>query len=219
MTGRDPVERSTRQLIEDGRARQEAMAGVDAVLAAVRGTAYDEHGSVRVTVDGRGKLLDLWLRQDAVRWGPQRLGALIVAVADAALAQATQAGYNKLGPILGDSMTQAIELLSGRAAPARRDTRPGITAEEFQRRRDERMHARSAGAPAAEGDGVPGGQPAPGAGTIGGQAHPAAGQVAPSGATTAAGRADDGRGRAGADDGFDPDDPLAFDLSSLRSDR
>ncbi|MBM7770150.1 DNA-binding protein YbaB [Actinokineospora baliensis] len=219
MTERVPVERSTRQLIDDGRARQEAMAGVDEVLASVTGTAYDEYGSVRVTVDGRGKLLDLWLRQDAVRWGPQRLGELIVAVSDAALAQATQAGYNKLGPILGDSMTHAIEVLSGRAAPARRDTGPGITAEEFQRRRDERMHAQQGGPRADEDGEVPTGQWAPGAGTIGGQAHPAPGGTAPSAARGADERAGDGRGPAGADDGFDPDDPLAFDLSSLRSDR
>ncbi|GAA3017935.1 YbaB/EbfC family nucleoid-associated protein [Actinokineospora globicatena] len=220
MTERVPVERSTRQLIADGRARQEAMANVDTVLASVQGTAYDTHGSVRVTVDGRGKLVDLWLRADAVRWGPEQLGRLVVAVADAALAQATQAGYNKLGPILGDSMTQAIEVLSGRAAPARRDAGPGITAEEFQRRRDERMHARQGGSHAG---GDTGGQPTPGAGTIGGQAHPAAAAGGRGGPGDAAARTGDGPGRPGstgrADDGFDPDDPLSFDLSSLRSDR
>ncbi|SER81420.1 YbaB/EbfC family nucleoid-associated protein [Actinokineospora terrae] len=223
MTDRVPVERTTRQLIEDGRARQEALANVDTILASVQGTAYDNYGSVRVTVDGRGKLVELWLRQDAVRWGPEQLGSLIVAVADAALAQATQAGYNKLGPILGDSMTQAIEMLSGRAAPARTGSGPGITAEEFQRRRDERMHAQwdrsPAGGPSTGDGGGPAGQDAPGAGTIGGQAHPAAGAAPAGGTASAAARAGDGRGGDAADDGFDPDDPLSFDLSSLRSDR
>ncbi|MBC6448497.1 YbaB/EbfC family nucleoid-associated protein [Actinokineospora xionganensis] len=171
MTGREPIRRSTKQLIEDGRARQEAMANIDTVLAGVRGTAYDNHQSVRVTVDGRGKLLELWLRQDAVRWGADQLGRLIVMVARAAMDQATQAGYNKLGPILGDNMTYAIELISGRSAPARNPQAGGISAEEFQRRRDERM----ANGPT--------------------KAEPAE------------------------DDGFDPDDPLSFDLSSLRSDR
>jgi DNA-binding protein YbaB len=171
MTEREPLRRSTRQLIEDGRARQEAMANIDTVLQGVRGTAYDNHQSVRVTVDGRGKLLELWLRQDAVRWGADQLGRLIVMVAEAAMDQATQAGYNKLAPILGDNMTQAIELISGRAAPARDPQASGISAEEFQRRRDERINAGAAA------------------------------------------------GKPPEDDGFDPDDPLSFDLSSLRSDR
>jgi hypothetical protein len=140
MTDRVPVERSTRQLIEDGRARQEALENVEKVLAEVTGTAVDQYQTVRVVVDGRGKLLDLWLRQDAVRWGPE-LGRLIVQVAHAALANATQAGYNRLAPLLGDNLTYAVELISGHAAPARRQGRPSITAEEFQRRRDERLAA------------------------------------------------------------------------------
>ena len=171
MTEREPLRRSTRQLIEDGRARQESLADIDTVLQGVHGTAYDQQQTVRVTVDGRGKLLELWLRQDAVRWGADQLGQLIVQVAQAAMDQATQAGYNKLAPLLGDNMTYAIELISGRAAPARDSRAGGITAEEFQRRRDERMNA---GDPQQE---------------------------------------------SAYDDGFDPDDPLSFDLSSLRSDR
>jgi DNA-binding protein YbaB len=140
MSDRVPVERSTRQVIEDGRARQEALAGVEKVLAEVTGTATDQWQTVRVTVDGRGRVLDLWLRQDAVRWGPE-LGRLIVQVAHAAMANATQAGYNRLGPLLGDNLTYAVELISGHPAPARRPGPPGITAEEFQRRRDERLAA------------------------------------------------------------------------------
>ena len=174
MTGeREPVERSTRQLIDDGLARQKALAGVDTVLEQVRGTATDNHQSVRVTVDGRGRLVELWLREDAVRWGADQLGRLIVLVAEAAMDQATQAAYNRLAPILGDGLTYAIEQLSGRPAPARQGS-GGITAEEFQRRRDERLR-RADGEVSARGPVV--------------------------------------------DDGFDPDDPLAFDLSSLRSDR
>ncbi|HVK22662.1 MAG TPA: YbaB/EbfC family nucleoid-associated protein [Actinokineospora sp.] len=173
MTEREPVRRSTKQLIEDGRARQEALAGIDTVLQGVRGTAWDNHQSIRVTVDGRGRLIELWLRPDAVRWGADQLGRLIVMVAQAAMDQATQAGYNKLAPILGDTMTYAIELISGRSAPARRPNVGGITAEEFQRRRDERLRS----------------------------------------------SADRSRGEPVEDDGFDPDDPLSFDLSSLRSDR
>ncbi|MDQ3578834.1 MAG: YbaB/EbfC family nucleoid-associated protein [Actinomycetota bacterium] len=174
MTEREPVERSTRQLIEDGRARQEALANIDTVLQGIRGTASDQHQSIRITVDGRGKLVELWLRQDAVRWGADQLGRLITQVAQAAMDEATQQGYNKLAPLLGDSMTYAIEQISGRAAPARRPDSSSITAEEFQRRRDERVAAGGGDGPAT---------------------------------------------RSTKADGFDPDDPLSFDLSSLRSDR
>ncbi|WP_424189588.1 YbaB/EbfC family nucleoid-associated protein [Actinokineospora sp. G85] len=173
MSEREVVERSTAQVIADGLARQKALEGVDAVLGQVRGTATDNHQSVQVTVDGRGKLIELWLRQDAVRWGADQLGRLIVLVAEAAMDQATQAAYNRLAPLLGDGMTYAIEQLSGRPAPARRDG-GGITAEEFMRRREERLRRAD-------------------------------------GSTSSRGQA--------ADDDWDPDDPLAFDISSLRSDR
>ncbi|MGX7827651.1 YbaB/EbfC family nucleoid-associated protein [Actinokineospora sp. 24-640] len=176
MNERVPVERTTQQLIDDGRARQEALAGVEKILEEVRGTAHDEYQTVRVTVDGRGRLLDLWLRQDAVRWGAD-LGRVIVHVAHAAMDDATQAGYNRLAPLLGDNLTYAMELVSGHAAPARREARPGITAEEFQRRRDERMAQQHQ------------------------QQRPGRREPDP--------RTDE----------FDPEDPLSFDVSFLRSDR
>lgn len=173
MSDREPVERSTSRLIEDNLARREALASVERVLQEVRGTAWDEYQSVRVTVDGRGKLLDLWLRPDAVRWGAERLGWLIVQVAHAAMDEATQAGYNRLAPLLGDNLTYAIEQLSGRAAPARRGAQSSITAEEFQRRRDERVR-----------------------------------RTTPT-----------GRSAPPPEDDVEPDDPLSFDVSYLRSDR
>jgi DNA-binding protein YbaB len=136
---REPLERDTRQLIADGRARQEALSKVDKVLAGVTGKAHDSNGLIEVTVDGRGKLLKLWLAPGAVRYGAVRLGELIVKVAAVAMEDATQNGYNKVALLLGDNLTYAMEQLSGRTAPARRDRSEGITAEEFQRRRDARM--------------------------------------------------------------------------------
>jgi DNA-binding protein YbaB len=136
---RAPLERTTRRLIEDGRARQEALSKVDEVLARVTGTARDTEGTVEVTVDGRGRLLSLWLAPDARRHGAERLGRVIVEVARAAMDAATQTGYNKVAPLLGDTLTQALEQLSGRATPARGQRESGITAEEFQARRDERL--------------------------------------------------------------------------------
>jgi DNA-binding protein YbaB len=141
---REPVDRTTRQMIEDGRARQEALSKVDEILGAVTGTAHDRNGVVEVTVDGRGKLKRLWLAQEAARYGADGLARLIVKVAAVAMDDATQTGYNKVALLLGDNLTYALEQLSGRAAPARRpgdDGTTGITAEEFQARRDKRADA------------------------------------------------------------------------------
>jgi DNA-binding protein YbaB len=138
---REPVNRTTRQMIEDGRARQEALSKVDEILATVTGTAHDRNDTVEVTVDGRGKLKRLWLAQEAARYGPDGLAQLIVKVAAVAMDDATQTGYNKVALLLGDNLTYALEQLSGRAAPARRPGDEGITAEEFQARRDKRVGA------------------------------------------------------------------------------
>jgi len=139
MIEREPVDRTTKQMIEDGRARQEALSKVDAILADVKGTAHDRNGTVEVTVDGRGKLLKLWLAQEAARYGPEGLAQVIVKVTAVAMDDATQAGYNKVALLLGDNLTYALEQLSGRSAPARRTGDGGITAEEFQARRDKRV--------------------------------------------------------------------------------
>jgi DNA-binding protein YbaB len=136
---REPLDRSTKQLIEDGRARQDALSKVDMILEQVHGTAHDHNGTVEVTVDGRGRLLRLRLAPEAARYGADGLGRLIVRVAQVAMDDATQSGYNKVALLLGDNLTHALEQLSGRAAPARREGDGGITAEEFQARRDERM--------------------------------------------------------------------------------
>lgn len=144
MIEREPIDRTTRQMIDDGRARQEALSKVDEILATVTGTAHDRNGTVEVTVDGRGKLVRLWLAQEAARYGADGLAQLIVKVAAVAMDDATQSGYNKVALLLGDNLTYALEQLSGRSAPARRPGGDGITAEEFQARRDKRVATESA---------------------------------------------------------------------------
>jgi DNA-binding protein YbaB len=139
MIEREPINRTTKQMIEDGRARQEALSKVDEILAKVTGTAHDRNGAVEVTVDGRGKLKNLWLAPEAAQYGPDGLAQLIVQVTAVAMDDATQAGYNKVALLLGDNLTYALEQLSGRTAPARRKDDGGITAEEFQARRDKRV--------------------------------------------------------------------------------
>lgn len=141
MIEREPVNRTTRQMMEDGRARQDALSKVDGSLAAVTATADDRDDTVEVTVDGRSKLKRLWLTQDAARYGPDGLAQLIVKVAAVAMDDATRTGHDKVALLLGDNLTYALEQLSGRAAPARRPGDAGITAEEFQARRDRRVGA------------------------------------------------------------------------------
>jgi len=155
MIDREPLDRTTKQLIDDGRARQDALSKVDAILEQVTGTAHDRDHTVEVTVDGRGKLVRLRLAPEAARYGPDGLGRLIVKVARVAMDDATQSGYNKVALLLGDNLTHALEQLSGRATPARRENDGGITAEQFQARREERLR-RTAEETAAD-EGVNGG--------------------------------------------------------------
>ncbi|MFE0024526.1 YbaB/EbfC family nucleoid-associated protein [Amycolatopsis sp. NPDC059021] len=135
-----PVTSTTRQLIDQARARQDALAQVESLMAQARGTAHDVDGTIEVTVDARGKLQRLWLAPDAVNWGHDRLGSLIVEVTQAAMREATQDSYNKVALLLGEDMTYMIEQMSGMPAPARaEDDDPGMTVEEFQRQRAQRL--------------------------------------------------------------------------------
>jgi DNA-binding protein YbaB len=113
---------TTRQLIAQARAREEAMARVEELLASASGTAHDLDGQVEVTVDARGKLLRLWLAPSAVDLG-ERLGPLVVEIAQAAMREATQDGYNKVALLLGEDMTAMIEQMTGMPAPARAERR------------------------------------------------------------------------------------------------
>lgn len=132
---------STRDLISQARAREAAMSEVDELLASATGTAHDRDGQVEATVDGRGKLLRLWLAPSAVNLG-EGLGPLVVEIAQAAMREATQDGYNKVALLLGEDMTFMIEQMTGMPAPARaEDDDPGMTVEEFQRLRAERLGA------------------------------------------------------------------------------
>ncbi|WP_410635415.1 YbaB/EbfC family nucleoid-associated protein [Amycolatopsis sp. cmx-4-83] len=141
---------TTRQLIAQARAREAAMSQVDELMAAASGTAHDVDGQVEATVDARGKLLRLWLAPSAVNLGEQ-LAPRVVEVARAAMREATQDAYNRVALLLGEDMTYMIEQMTGMPAPARaEDDDPGMTVEEFQRLRAERLGAApSEAAPAA----------------------------------------------------------------------
>lgn len=57
--------------------------------------------------------------------------------------EATQNSYNQVALLLGEDMTYLIEQLTGVPAPARAaDDDTGLTVEEFQRRREERLGTR-----------------------------------------------------------------------------
>jgi hypothetical protein len=140
MIDQVPIERTTKDLISDVRARQEAFEQVEGLMAKATGTAHDVDESIEITVDARGKLLNLWLAPAAMNWGPDRLGSLIVEVTQVAMREATQNSYNQVALLLGEDMTYLIEQLSGLPAPARTENDdPGMTVEEFQRQREERL--------------------------------------------------------------------------------
>ncbi|OQO89813.1 hypothetical protein B1813_18320 [Saccharomonospora piscinae] len=158
MVERTPVGGgSTRELIAQARERRDALESVEALMASATGTAHDVDNTIELTVDARGALLRLWLAPSAASWGPDQLGSLLVEVARVAQREAVQASYNLVALRLGEQATYLIEQLSGMPAPARNPADdPGITVEEFQRRRAERLReTRRRGhdgpAPAAEG--------------------------------------------------------------------
>lgn len=139
-----PITRTTRQLIEQTRARSEALSQVEGLMTQAKGTAHDVDQTMEVTVDAHGRLLHLWLAPTAVNWGADRLGSLIVEVAEVAQREAVQDSYNKVALLLGDDTTAMIEQISGLPAPARAaDDDNGLTVEEFQRRRAQRLAAQS----------------------------------------------------------------------------
>ncbi|MGW4486769.1 YbaB/EbfC family nucleoid-associated protein [Amycolatopsis sp. NPDC004368] len=131
---------STRELIEQARARETALSQVEALMAETRGSAHALDGTVEVTVDALGALRRLWLAPSVIDADPARLAALILEVTQLAMVEATQDCYNKVALQLGEDVTLLIERLSGRSAPARAaDDDPGMTVEEFQRLREERL--------------------------------------------------------------------------------
>ncbi len=86
--------RTTEQLAAAAEARQAAVAQLNGLLEATTGTAEDHDGTVAAEVDGWGALRQLWLADDATYWGHQRLGELIVEVAQTAAMDAAQRAYN-----------------------------------------------------------------------------------------------------------------------------
>ncbi|MFF0147349.1 YbaB/EbfC DNA-binding family protein [Amycolatopsis sulphurea] len=137
---------STRALIDQARAREEALGKVTELMAAARGSAHALDGTVEVTVDALGALHRLWLAPSVTTTDPARLATLILEVTRVAMTEATQDSYNKVALQLGEDVTLLIEQLSGFPAPARaEDDDPGMTVEEFQRRRAERLGDRRGG--------------------------------------------------------------------------
>src|SRR5699024_7235758 len=110
LVGEQPVEQrpvggTTRELIEQARARQDAVSTVENVLTTVTGTAHDAEHLIEVTVDARGRLRNLRIAPEAAQHGPDRLGPQIVATAEAALREATQNSYNRVALQLGEDTT------------------------------------------------------------------------------------------------------------------
>ncbi|MEV6900951.1 YbaB/EbfC family nucleoid-associated protein [Amycolatopsis sp. NPDC051372] len=131
---------STRDLIDQARAREAALSQVAALMADARGSAHALDGTVEATVDALGALRRLWLAPSVIDADPARLAALILEVTRPAIVEATQDCYDKVALQLGEDVTWLIEQLSGQPAPARSpDDDPGMTVEQFQRLRAERL--------------------------------------------------------------------------------
>ncbi|MEV4603579.1 YbaB/EbfC family nucleoid-associated protein [Amycolatopsis sp. NPDC049253] len=131
---------STRDLIDQARARAAALSQVATLMADARGSAHALDGTVEVTVDALGALRRLWLAPSVIDADSVGLAGLILEVTQLAMVEATQDCYNKVGLQLGEDVTLLIEQLSGQPAPARSpDDDPGMTVEEFQRLRSERL--------------------------------------------------------------------------------
>ncbi|WP_409466561.1 YbaB/EbfC family nucleoid-associated protein [Amycolatopsis sp. GA6-003] len=122
---------------------------VASLMAEARGSAHALDGSVEVTVDALGSLKRLWLAPAVAERDPSRVSALVLEVVRVAMAEAEQDCYNRVGLLLGEEAGLLVEALSGKAAPARSaDDDPGMTVEEFQRLRAERVGERRFPAPA-----------------------------------------------------------------------
>nr|WP_237439628.1 YbaB/EbfC family nucleoid-associated protein [Amycolatopsis rubida] len=131
------------------RSREAAVGQVASLMAEARGSAHALDGSVEVTVDALGALKRLWLAPSLVSADPSRVSALVLEAVRVAMAEAEQDCYNRVGLLLGEEAGLLVEALSGRAAPARSsDDDPGMTVEEFQRLRGERLGERRFPAPA-----------------------------------------------------------------------
>ncbi|MCG3757328.1 YbaB/EbfC family nucleoid-associated protein [Amycolatopsis sp. Poz14] len=141
---------NTRELISLARSREAALGQVASLMGEARGSAHALDGSVEVTVDALGALKRLWLAPSLASADPSRISALVLEVVRVAMAEAEQDCYNRVGLLLGEEAGLLVEALSGRAAPARSsDDDPGMTVEEFQRLRAERVGERRFPAPAA----------------------------------------------------------------------
>jgi DNA-binding protein YbaB len=88
--------------MERARAHATAMRGAADELTAVRGSARSGRGEAEAVVDGAGSLVSLRLAESVARLPPQVVGALIVATAHDAAADAMRRRQGVLGGLVDD---------------------------------------------------------------------------------------------------------------------
>ncbi|WP_020662246.1 YbaB/EbfC family nucleoid-associated protein [Amycolatopsis benzoatilytica] len=133
----------TSEIIAQARERSEAVSRVSELMAQARGSAHALDRSVEVTVDALGSLKRLWLAPGLADADPGRVSALVLDVVRVAMTEAAQDCFNRVGLLLGEDAARLVEEMSGVPAPARAvDDDPGMTVEEFQRLRAERLGER-----------------------------------------------------------------------------
>lgn len=106
------------QVLADQRA---AMADLPERLAAVRGEARSADGSIEVTVDSSGVVMDVRLTRQALRLTPEGLGRSITETARAAARVARQRADAVIAPITGaaDGIPDLSDIVPG--APSIRE--------------------------------------------------------------------------------------------------
>ncbi|MFD1150325.1 YbaB/EbfC family nucleoid-associated protein [Saccharothrix hoggarensis] len=102
------------ELLADYRRSRDQLASVHRDLARVSGKATSPDGSVTAVVDAKGSLADLVLADHAYRLRPAQLAELIVGTTRAAAAEAAEAAYRTLSPVL-PAGTDPEALLRGTA--------------------------------------------------------------------------------------------------------
>ena len=103
-----PVRRTTDELVDAAEERLAEAADLPERIAAVRGWAESAGGEVRVTVDGRGALVDLQFADSVRRADPDAIAHAIMELAALATQAANRQSANELGRAMGDRIVEML---------------------------------------------------------------------------------------------------------------
>lgn len=108
MSPEMPTSRSTEELVEAAEERLVETRDLAERIAAVRGWAESSGGEIRVTVDGRGALVDLRLADSVRQSHPDEIARAITELATVATQMANRQSVNELGRTMGDRIVDML---------------------------------------------------------------------------------------------------------------